>query len=660
MAIEIPTIDETHVASTGYDTRGSSMATPDEGLTRATEKLSRGVDEFGRGFVEMQARNQREKEKADEIARRAKEKADEAAAAGGVAQAQAVHTNDLYGDSSGVRGSNPIQPDTGTIDLTQPQTPFDPGAGVTRDPNVDPRAGVTRSPNDPGVGVTRDPNADSSGFLATRGMNASAASGDTWKAYQKQIADIRKGLANPEQQAAFDRHVAELNNSFKRKLEEHVHDQNEVADQATVKSLEEQALVSIRNDYKSLDTAKTASAPVEALRESRNRPLGTAAVIASQAEWRSKVDMERLKGAMTAGNWEYADALFGEVKDQLSTRADREGIQKAIQAGVIGATSDSAAQKIVDSTLSPESQWGDPIQARIKVDAMPDGPLKEAVRAQVEHRIDREAENKKQFVVSVFDRAVTALQKAGGNLAAISPADKIALQNPHNDPTPLADDPSPWEKIEDLAHKYVTRGRERHAAKSAHETPEEAAALVELKADIARDPDKYKAMSTEEFQLKWINRLSESGYKSGGGVYATNLKDKPEKAAEFARFVKDSAAQSPAIATDKTKAARYAAWMGAARQQYIEDNKGKEPDFAARQQMQADATATVVLEKNQVFPDKKGPRYETALPGSLVTKDGMPVGFKPPKAAKGLAPGRYTDKGGRVWIVDAAGNKRAE
>lgn len=547
--MKIPILEAPTVNAAGYNTGSSALIQP-ENVEKAFNVAAQGVEKFGAG-LELQQRHERELE------RKAKERADELAAANALAELQTHATKRLDGDS---------QEHIVSVDLTAPA----PG------------------PDSPESGISR--RVGSPGFLSTQGEEAIRMSAPVWDDLEKARKEIRNKLPNPEQQRTFDLHSNGLMEGFYRRLEDHVATQTEVAQKATVKRMEESALVAARNDYQNVDTAKEASGPVEALLDSR--ALSDADRVGARAEWRSKVDVERLGAAMDAKNWGFAQKLFAEVKDQLGPTVDRGKLQRAIEEGVGSQIAHSEARKFLADTVTAERPWGDAAKAREAAAKRPVDEHTEKIDALLHRFLIEKAEEKKAFVETTFDSALSTLEKNNYDITKVDAREKQILQDKLNDP--LA-----WRKLENIADEALRERKARLAGAKEHETEDQRQALLELKADIVDHPDKYADMTPGEFKLQWRSRLSAAGYTHGGDAYVAAQKADRVKAGEFSKWVSDEIGRQPSM--PKANARRMKAFLGEQRRRYL-DTFHKEPDDDARKKMREAAWRDVTT-PGAVFGD---------------------------------------------------------
>lgn len=552
MGARIPTYDEQPTQTGGYHPPGAELQS-----TNLGSDVSRGLEQVG------QATEYAGKQ-ADEAAKAAKAKAYAISQANADAAYQRAETQHLVG------GSNRGQ----LID-----------AAFNEQPGAD--------------NVTSADVVDKPGYLSSRGIEAQKLAGPTLDELEQKRQQIAKDtFADEEQRQLWLAKSQSMLEASHHRIESHAAQQVEVAAQDALKGKLSTTLQAIADDTNGAHTADLMASAEQSIRALQTTPAGGDAAVLKLQHEAVKVRIERL---VADGNVDVAErqlevarksgAGLGtdgpEIERLVNHAREAQNIGKAKIAGATAA--DAEIQKAVD----PKSGWVDAAKANAAIAKLPPGPVKDHALEYAKSEIALLEKAKAEAVHQHFASALSALETSNGNLGAVSNQDAQFLQNKLN----KLDGEETWQKVLAVADRYKARFREATKAHAEHETPAQAQALVELEADIAKNPEVYKGMSKEQFDYQWADRLSVGGYKSGGAKYATAQKDNPEKAAEFSRYVKDSIVQSPGLAVSKVKAALYAAEMGRLRQEYVSDSKGKEPDAEARKKMEASATVTALLWK---------------------------------------------------------------
>jgi hypothetical protein len=347
--------------------------------------------------------------------------------------------------------------------------------------------------------------------------------------------------------------------------------------------------------------------------------LPTEAVQAEEAKVRAEAYAIAIQSRLQAKDWEGAEAAFTTYGAKLGPRATQ--LKAAIATLKQDIQGEAAAMKLVEDARDPATGRIDAAKAYAGVDTVP-GPLRDEARQRLEHRVGVEEKKWKQQVDTHYDRAFTAYLTGG--LGSVDSTDKAWL---------IQNAPEEWDKLRRKAIADADRLRwlrDRDARGPAErETQAEREALVELRADIAANPERYREMTTEEFTSAWGHRLSDPGYKEGGGLFASTKKEPKGTAAEFTRFIADEVRGNPEL-RNKKFADQFKADMGDRRRAFLSQHK-REPTLDELEEMKAGAYAKTI---------RKGLLFDSEVPAYRLRKtDEPPAEKKAPPPLKTPPPG---------------------
>lgn len=488
---------------------------------------------------------------------------------------------------------------------------------------------------------------DEPGYLSTRGREAYAKSGEAIDAVRKRAEQIAKdNFSDPADREEWLTHNLGALTNTERRIEAHAAQQFEVARKDAAEGIRASALDGIANANDAATAAEYTQAAEARLRELAPSKEGGDADV---AKFRQDALAVRIAKMLSDGDvagaeqqYELAKTHFGatgpKVKAAIDAAKKAQGVQKF----------DVEAQQRVDALVEAGTKPnGQPDFAVMdaKMETIPAGPLRDEVEQRMTHAKTKAARRWDARVSREYDGALSTYLQAG-SLSAVDPKAKSWL---------IENAPEEWAKLKAKERADASYWRNlREGKQEVDPRP-----LVAAKADIDERADYYRSLTPEAFfREPAVQGLNPNALKEVGNYWAGMRKRDPIPDGEFNRDVSARIGQSPALQKDKAAAQAYRARMNQERLEFLKNNNNKEPDYAERDAMDDRATREVVVGKKWGFFDDKRPAYTVPAAGPAAGPAfGPPASAKP---AKRLAPGRYTDKAGKVWVVDAAGNKRAE
>ena len=151
--------------------------------------------------------------------------------------------------------------------------------------------------------------------------------------------------------------------------------------------------------------------------------------------------------------------------------------------------------------------------------------------------------------------------------------------------------PEKWDEL--VQKQNRDRDRARRILRGDHnegETASERRALVKFESDMVENPDRFADMSPEEFDSAYGVKLSPSGYKKAGSLFAGSKKGDRVNDAAFGKYVNEQVRTNPMMiirghdskstkANKKALADGYRADFGEAKRAFKEEKK-RDPSMA--------------------------------------------------------------------------------
>lgn len=468
------------------------------------------------------------------------------------------------------------------------------------------------------------------GFLATRGKDAYAKSGEAIDAVRKRAEQIAKdNFADPADREEWLAHNLGALTNTERRIEAHAAQQFEVARKDAAEGIRAAALDGIATATDAATAAEYTRAAEARLRELAPSQEGAAADV---AKFRQDALGVRIAKMLSDGDvagaeqqYELAKTHFGttgpKVKAAIDAAKKAQGVQKF----------DVEAQQRVDALVEAGTKPNGQPDFQVmdaKMETIPAGPLRDEVEQRMTHAKTKAARRWDARVSREYDGALSTYLQAG-SLSAVDPKAKSWL---------IENAPEEWAKLKAKERADASYWRNlREGKQEVDPRP-----LVAAKADIDERADYYRSLTPEAFfREPAVQGLNPNALKEVGNYWAGMRKRDPIPDGEFNRDVSARIGQSPALQKDKAAAQAYRARMNQERLEYLKNNNNKEPDYAERDAMDDRATREVVVGKKWGFFDDKRPAYTVPAAGPAAGPAfGPPASAKPatsPKNAAALA-----------------------
>lgn len=481
------------------------------------------------------------------------------------------------------------------------------------------------------------------GFLFTKGLTAAERSTKTLDWLEKRREERAKALANDEQKRLFEVRTGGMYQDARRKVEGHVTGQRLEAAEASVAARKAAALNAVAKDPLAEDIGRLEAGPEGAIRQFALSPEDAEAKV---RKWRGDVADTRITALLTDRKWHDAEKVLEASAENLAP-ATVDRFKEQIARVRDAAESDRYAALAVSTSTDPATGFVDAAQAARKRENAPEY-LRDEVGKRIDHKLNQAADNKKQ-VIAEHAAPVWEQLFQERTLSNVDPRVVGWLQKYAKDE---------WKELERYARSYGAEDRARAAAARARagggatkETDDQREALVELRADIVENPAKYAEMSAAEFTTTWGPRLSPSGYKTGGALFAGTKDNDRQGATDVSRFVTGA---KTAI-KGKANQAEFSAAMGD-RVRAFKAEKKRDPTPDELEAMRISATTEVVTKG--LLWDSKAPAYKAEADAK---KKGPPAPAKPGKvwiSGPGGKRGQAPEAGLDEWLKAHPGWKR--
>ncbi len=603
----VPTSDAAPIAQTGVQPQYTNFNFAD-----GTAALNAGIGEASQAVGNVQAFNA-------EKAKKAKDRADAAAVDSLFAQAQDYTTNQLHGyDEAPKPKAGPAGYDTLTED---------------------------------DIASVGAPGEHQKGFLDTRGSEAYEKAGDVTEALSKKYDSLVAAAGNQTQRTLFQNRLNQLKASAHLQIAEHEGQQRRVVEVAATNGLLDTSLRSASNLY---DQPKEWRPFVKDALDSLQRSSLPEEFEAKKADYLSKVSQTVISGYLEHGDIAGAQRQFKADSDTLgpdgaAVKARIDQALKVQQRAAIDIEGEKLAAKMVGEATSPTGKV-DEAKALAAVDKIPEGPLRDEARQRLHQRITAVTAAYKEDTDTISKAAFGAFNTGGWS--GIPPGLKTSL-NERN--------PELYDKLKNEAER---KWKARQGSK-ADERREQAAINKEALNDFMSLPTADRAKQDMKLFLADHPGVDQLG-ASALGPHKQNAAAVLEKAGaeQESEFVRQAVAARPVLKPGSenpltksgkaTAAANDKAWRARATlayQQFVLTHQKAPTDEEA-----AKLSVGLIL-----FGQGSGSNQAEPADYAAAT---LPVSkrldSKPAVAAKKLAPGRYKAKDGKVWVVDAQGNKTQE
>lgn len=500
-----------------------------------------------------------------------------------------------------------------------------------------------------------DPTADdvqaTPGFLSTRGQEAYAKSGEAIEAARKRAEAIAKArFADPADREEWLAHNLSALTNTERRIEQHAAQQFEVARKDALEGIRATALDAVAYAQ---DAGQAAHYTRNA--EARIRELATTeeGAHADVMKFRQDAIGVRIAKMLSEGDVAGAEAQFAATDQLLGAQAPKwkhaiDAAKKTQETQAFDVEAQKAVDSIVESGTKPNGQPDLQVMDAL-IEKLPPGKLRDEAEQRLTHAKVKATRRWEARISREVDGVLKTYIEAG-TLGAVDPKAKSWL---------IENAPEEWVKLkarERSDSEYWRRLREGKPP----ETTDSARALVGAKADIDERADYYRSLSEEDFfRQPIVQGLTPAGLKEIGNYWVGMRKRDPIPDGQFNQEVSARIGQSEKLSKDKEAARQFRARANQERLDFLARNNNKEPDYAQRDGIFDRTTADIAV-PGRFYGTNTKPAYAVPSTGpSAGPLLGPPANAKPTPGKK-LAPGRYTDKSGKVWVVDAAGNKRAE
>lgn len=468
------------------------------------------------------------------------------------------------------------------------------------------------------------------GFLFTKGLTAAERSTKTLDWLEKRREERAKALANDEQKRLFEVRTGGMYQDARRKVEGHVTGQRLEAAEASVAARKAAALNAVAKDPLAEDIGRLEAGPEGAIRQFALSPEDAEAKV---RKWRGDVADTRITALLTDRKWHDAEKVLEASAENLAP-ATVDRFKEQIARVRDAAESDRYAALAVSTSTDPATGFVDAAQAARKRENAPEY-LRDEVGKRIDHKLNQAEENKKQVIAEhaapVWEQLFQEKTLSGVDPRVVGWLQKYAKDE--------------WKALESWERSYTRDQRAAAAAARAgrpragaeKDTDDQREALVELRADIVENPDKYAAMTPQQFTTTWGPRLSAKGYATGGALFAGTKDNDRQGATDVSRFVTGA---KTAIKGKKAQA-EFSAAIGD-RVRAFKAEKKRDPTPDELEAMRISAT-TEVGAKTLDLP-LVGP----------VTVGGTPA-YKAEAEAK--KKGKTPPKPGKVWVVGPKGKR---
>jgi hypothetical protein len=412
-------------------------------------------------------------------------------------------------------------------------------------------------------------------------------------------------------------------------MEVHASQQVTAAEQASQKAMVEEGLTAISAAYNDEEAVQTQfGIMADGLRKSAlSKEDGDGKVLKLQQE----IAAVRINQYLAEGDHPGAQRTFEASKAVLAPK-DAVDFRKAIAATKLDVESEKTARSIIGIARPDGGGPVDENQAIAAVEAIPEGPERVKVQGLVEHYAALANKEWGNTVDKQYTGALSTYLKA----SADKPADPRAVIPKGQQDWLIEHAPEKWEALMDRYAHDSRRGKKLGGGRGGG--ADRAKALIEFKADVAANPEKYAdpGYTPDNFMSEWGARLDPKDLDVAGTQFAATKKEKKESIAEFSRYIGDRVRESPMFEKQTGKAAsvaaenaanQYRAFMGDARRDFIAKNK-REPTREEMDAMDAAAWTHVVTKKSLFGIDALWPDSETEA--FRMPREDQPVGSEAP------------------------------
>jgi hypothetical protein len=372
--------------------------------------------------------------------------------------------------------------------------------------------------------------AETPGYMSLKGDDAFKESANVFGRLKKKREEISRNMTTDEARQLFDQRTSSQMEGYFAQIESYAAHQREVANLATLQARKDAAIEAIRSNPNNLTEVEQQSGallgPIRAL------GLSDEDKAADVRKWQGEVAANQISAQLDRGDWQSAETTLknkGEhlpraIATQLSTHVARVKNE---------AVAEGTAARIAHDATDPLTGRIDDGKAYGLLDS---ADLPDELAAKARERLDKRIlDNGRQWTQTV------AKNYGGAFSTYLRTKDLSSVDNTTKNWL-IDNAPEKWDELE----QKQARDRDRlRRVRAEHETAGERQALVQLRSDVVRNPEKYADMTPEEFDSEWGARLSPSGYKTGGELYAGAAKGDRVGDGEFSSYVNDLVRTTP-------------------------------------------------------------------------------------------------------------------
>ena len=358
---------------------------------------------------------------------------------------------------------------------------------------------------------------DENGAFNAEGLEGVARTEKAYEALAKRRKEILGSITDPPARDAADVRFKAIDNELREKGEKFQYHQFKEAEKANV---EANTNASLRLIAAQPEDDATFQFEIGRLAESYD---------AYDSDTDGEVNAaasERLNAVRAQGTKLRLDALlqrgnFAKAREILEAEAVTLGGEATAYHTKVDAL-DRAAQaggltgQYVDFATDPETGFVDEEQANALLEKIEDPAVKEEARKLLPSRLNQAEAAQKGTTHRIFNGLFSAYLERD-NPADMNAADKEILRK--RDPGLYAD----------LERKIAADAKARSGGgRKAGTSPDQAQAMIDLRRDIFKNPQKYEEMDGAGFAAAWGTKLSRADFDEGGRLAAATAKMKPE------------------------------------------------------------------------------------------------------------------------------------
>lgn len=483
------------------------------------------------------------------------------------------------------------------------------------------------------------------GFLNSRGRVAAETSGPTMDYLEKRRKEMRESLTTDRQRAIFDAQTARMAEETSRRIENHTGKQVRVAAVNSIKARQKTELTAIAEEYGNDEFAKERSAQVEEAISALYSDEAPEVAAAAIGEWRQKVARTRLDIHIANGNWQGAEKLFEAQKGVLGQRTD-EYAQKIGRARRDGVAT-GLAKEALDGATNDDGQVDAEAAMFYAEGKEKDPALLEETRKRIEHGAVERNKSWRAETAAITRDARTKFNEGGW--AALDAETKEQLNK--RNPAAYAALKAKTESAARRAKGGTGEARERREQAERDRIAKKEFQLFSPEERVERLDEFIAARNLSrgaELDLQIASKKTGESIQKGTAQAEKKFVDEVRRDAKT-MFKKDVERVNDA-----------ASEAVAAFNKHLEEHDGKAPDAEELLRIKA-GLLKFDNTKPRILDSVIGKGRETGFEKAKRERQEGAKAAPPPSPAKSkLPPGRYKDKQGKFFVVDANGNKKAE